>query len=428
MKRSLALLSLCLLASCWPGWDFICDPTPSREHRVEDLRVLAIEVDQPNVLVPPGLLFDEAPAAEPVEVRVAPRAFDPRGGGPIDVTFSVCAANAFFTVAGPPCPVGARSFGSQRVEADLSAPLGPVPDLEATLTLDAELTRELYRQAGFPAGALGVLQLQLVVGVSRAIDGRVERESAYLPWFVQLDALSIDMPTAPLQALLQAEGALACDPGAPDACSFDVEPVCGDGVVTRPETCEPPGAEGCDEYCFATDQCAAAVGGSGVCLRPPVLPPVPHIAGLMFAEAGNGFFTNADPDVERGGAIEVTVGRPRYLSPAVQIDEVTPTLQRTWPASGACAEGTPGASARLQCDEGYPATVTFRFYVGDGAAELVAPGDATTGFWGNQGGGYEAAAVAFADGTAAGTEEPLVVVIASDRGAMDTAVFTLVAR
>ncbi|MBI1948154.1 MAG: hypothetical protein HYS27_20865 [Deltaproteobacteria bacterium] len=393
MRRILATLSLCLLASCWPGWDFICDPTPSREHRVEDLRVLGVEVDQPNVLVPPGLLFDDAPAAEPVLVRVVPRVFDPRGGGPIDVTFSVCVATPFFVAAGAPCPAGAHSFGSQRVEADASAPLGPVPDLGATLVLDAELARALYRDAAFPAGALGVVQLQLVVGVSRSIDGRVERESAYLPWFVQLDALSIDMPAPALVTLLQAEGALLCDPGAPDACNLDVRSFC-DG---------------------------------GVCLRAPVVPPLPRIDGLVFAGAGDGFAPNVEPDVARGGVIEVEVGSARYLAPAVQIEDVTPTLQRSWPAGVGCEDGTVTEDARLQCDEGFSSTITFRFYVGDGAAELVAPGDATTGFWGNQS-GYEAAAVAFADGTAAGTEEPLIVVIASDRGAMDTAVFTLVAR
>lgn len=427
MRRTLALLTLCLVGSCWPGWDFICDPTPSREHRIEDLRVLAIEVEQPSVLVPPGLLFDDAPPAEPIEVRVMPRVFDPRGGGPIDVTFSVCVAGPFFIAAGPPCPA-ALSFGSARVEADAGAPLGPVPNLEAMLRLDAEQARALYRDAGFHGGALGVLPLQIVVGVSRAIDGRVERESAFLPWFVQLDALSPDMPSAALEALLRSEGALSCDPGAPDACSFDVEPVCGDGVVTRPESCEPPGSERCDEYCYTDDPCLLAAGAGAVCLRPPVLPPLPRIGGLVLASAGDGFFPNIVPDVERGGVIDVELGRSLYLAPAVLIDEVTPTWQRTWPANEACAEGTPGASAHLQCDEGFPANVTFRFYVGDGAAELVAPGDPATGFWGNQGGGYEAAAVAFADGTAPGTEEPLVVVIASDRGAMDTATFTLVAR
>lgn len=427
MRRTLALLGLVLLASCWPGWSFICDPTPSREHRVEDLRVLALEVDQPSVLLPPGLLFDEAPAVAPVEVALVPRVFDPRGGGPIDVTFSVCAANAFFATGGAPCPEGARSLGSERVEADGSAPLGPVPDLRATLALDRELTRALYREAGFPGGALGMVQLQLVVGVSRAIDGRVERESAYLPFFVQLDARSPDLPAATRDRLLAAEGALLCDEGAPDACSFEIEPVCGDGEVQRPETCEPPGTDACDDYCFALDPCAATVGGAGVCLRAPVVPSAPVLRGLVFSQAGNGFAPNTEPDVERGGVIEVTVGGSRYLAPAIDVSDEVPTFQPSWPGSPGCAADAPGAQGSLQCDGGFAPSVSFRFYVGDGAAELVAPADPVTGFFGNQS-GYEAVAVAFADGTPAGTEEPLVVVIASDRGAMDTAVFTLVAR
>ncbi len=427
MTRTLALLALLLVGSCWPGWSFICDPTPSREHRVEDLRVLALEVDEPTVLVPPGLLFDDAPAAAPLEVTIVPRVFDPRGGGPIDVTFSVCAALGSFAVGGAPCPDGSRSLGSRRVEADGSAPLGPVQDLRATLTLDRALTQALYREAGFPDGALGLVQLQLVVGVSRAVDGRVERESASLPWFVQLDARSPDLPPATLLRLLDAEGALLCDEGAPDACSFDLEPVCGDGEVQQPETCEPPGSEGCDEYCYALDPCATSVGSAGVCLRAPVLPTRPALTGLVFAQAGDGFSPNAEPDVEPGGVIELDVGTSRYLSTAVAVGDEVPTWQATWPGWDGCADDTPGARAYLQCDQGFGTTVTSRFYIADGAAELVAPGDPVSGFWGNQS-GWEAVAVAFVDGTPAGTEEPLVVVIASDRGAMDTAVFTLRAR
>ncbi len=425
MTRLCALLSLCLVASCWPGWDFICDPTPSREHRIEDLRVLAIVVDQPSVLLPPGLLYDDAPAAEPLEVRIAPRVFDPRGGGPIDVTISICPSSAAFVGAGPPCPAGSTSLGSSRATADATAPFGPVPGLDLTMTLDAALARELYRDAGVPDGTLGVAFFQIVVSVSRSVDGRVERESAYLPWFAQLDALSPDMPATRLDALLAAEGAIHCESGAVDGCTLTDQPGCGDGVVTRPESCEPPGAPGCDEFCTATDPCLVVAGG-GVCLLPPVLPPAAALRGLSFSQAGAGFLPNTEPDVPRDGAIEIELGQPRYLSPVISIDDVVPTLQVSWQPNPQCAAGSPGARARLQCDGGFPANVSFRFYVGDGAAELVAPGDPTTGFYGN--GGYEAIAVAFADGTPPGTTEPLLVVISTDRGAMDTAVFTLVAR
>lgn len=425
MKRTLALLSLLLLASCWPGWDFLCDPTPSREHRVEDLRVLAIENDTPNVLVAPGLLFDEAPAVEPIAVRIAPRVFDPRGGGPIDVAIAVCASNAFGMGAGPPCPAGSRTLASVRTEADADAPLGALPDLERTVLLDTSLVRELYAEAGVPDGTLGVVFFELVVSVSRSVEGRVERESAFLPWFFQLDALSPDMPAARLDALLEAEGARVCGLDPIDGCTLAEEPRCGDGVVTQPESCEPPGSEGCDQSCYASDECVASMGGA-VCVMAPVLPALPTLAGLAFSQAGAGFVVNEAPDILPGGVIEVPVGERVFLTPAVAIEDMLPTLQWVFPPIPACGPETPGARAQLRCDSGYPSTVTFRFYLGDGAAELVAPADPTSGYYGNS--GYEAVAVAFADGTAAGSEEPLLVVIASDRGAMGTAVFTLSAR
>lgn len=277
-----------------------------------------------------------------------------------------------------------------------------------------------------PDGTLGVLFFELVVSVSRSVDGRVERESAFLPWFFQLDALSPDMPAARLEALVAAEGARVCGLDPIDGCTLAEEARCGDGVVTQPESCEPPGSEGCDDFCNAIDPCVVSFGGA-VCVKPPVLPAQPTLSGLAFSQAGAGFVVNEAPDILPGGVIEVPVGERVFLAPAVAIEDLMPTLQWVFPPNPACGPETPGARAQLQCDNGFPSTVTFRFYLGDGAAELVAPADPTNGYYGNTS-GYEAVAVAFADGTAAGSEEPLLVVIANDRGAMGTAVFTLSAR
>lgn len=393
MKRTLSLLSLLLLASCWPGWDFVCDPTPSREHRVEDLRVLALEVDAPTVLVPPGLLYDDAPAAEPLTVHLAPRVYDPRGGGPIDVRVAVCPAAVFGGSTGAPCPDGARALASFSVDADANAPLGAVGGLEMDVTVDAALVRALYAEAGFAEGSLGVVPFRWVVGVSRTVDGRVERESAYLPWLLQLDALAADMPAARLGALLQSEGAMLCDvPGAANACSTPEEPACAD-----------------------------------VCLLPPVLPPRVELAGLSPASAGAPPLINETPALRPGDAIDVEVGQLVWLTAVINVGDEVPTLQWVFPMGELCPEDEDPARGHLQCDMGFPPTLTTRFYVGDGAADLVAPGDPTTGYWGNQG-GYEAVAVAFTEGTPPGTEESLLVVMATDRDAMGTAVFTLVAR
>lgn len=392
MRRALSLLSLLMAASCWPGWDFACDPTSSGEHRVEDLRVLALEVDPPNVLLAPGLLFDDAPAAEAVTVHVAPRVFDPRGGGPIDVSLSVCAATPFSPRMGAPCTEGARQLASLRAEADADAPLGEVPGLEVDFVLDGELTRALYAEAARPEGSLGVQLFEIVLSVSRRVDGRVERESAYVPWFVQLDALAAQMPAERLFALLDLEHTILCA-GAE-----------GDGCATQ----ETPGCE-------------------PVCLVPPVLPPQPALTGLNRAAASAGYAINEEADFAPGGTIAVPLRERLYLTPVIAIGEDTPTLQWSFQSMGQCAEDPAEGLTRLQCNSGFPANLAARFYVGDGTAELVAPGDPTSGYWGNQG-GREAVAVAFDEGTPPGTRETLVVVIASDRGAMDSAVFTLVAE
>ena len=392
MKRTLALLSLLMAASCWPGWDFACDPTSSGEHRVLDLRVLALEVDRPNVLLAPGLLFNDAPAAEAVTVQVVPRVFDPRGGGPIDVSLSVCAATPFSPRMGAPCPDGARQLASLRADADAASPLGEVAGLEVDFTLDHELARALFAEAGRPEGSLGVQLFEIVLSVSRRVDGRVERESAYVPWFVQLDALSGAMPAERLFTLLDVEHAMLCA-GAE-----------GDGCATQ----EIPGCE-------------------PVCAVPPVLPPVPALTGLNRSVASGGYAINEEADFPPGGTIGVPVRERLYLTPVIAIGEDTPTLQWSFLAAGQCAEDPPEGATRLQCNSGFPANLAARFYVGDGAADLVAPGDPTSGYWGNQG-AREAVAVAFDEDTPAGTEEPLVVVIAGDRGAMTSAVFTLVAE
>lgn len=392
MRRVLSLLLLCLSASCWPGWSFACDPTPAGEHRVEDLRVLALEVDRPNVLVAPGLLFGDAPAADAVPVHVAPRVFDPRGGGPIDVSLSLCAATPFAPRMGAPCPDGARQLASFRAEADADAPLGEVPGLEVDFALDAELARALYAEAGQPEGSLGVQLFEIVVSVSRRVDGRVERESGYVPWFLQLDALAADMPAARLFALLDEEHAMLCAGGEGDGCATQELP-------------------GCDP----------------VCLVPPILPPLAELAGLKRSEQLGPYAINEEPEFAPGSSITVARGARLFLAPVIAIGEDTPTLQWSFKAVGQCAEDPAEGAMRLQCNSGFPANVAARFYVGDGAAELVAPGDPTSGYWGNEG-AREAVAVAFDEGTPPGTQEPLVVVIASDRGAMDSAAFTLVAE
>jgi hypothetical protein len=423
MKRGLrllgvlaALLALAPVASCWPGWDFIFDQTPSREHRLEDLRVLAVLAEPAALAIPAAFVLD-GPEPPPLELEITPFIFDPRGGD-VDVALGLCASG----LEGIPCAAGddAPSF-SKTVRADAEDPLGRV-DVRATLRLDRAQLRALYRQAGVAIDSARNVNLSVVVNVARDFGGKRERESAVLTLDMRLDALDPALPAAVRERALASAGLVDCAELESDGCAPSLgpaEPTCGDGLVEGFEECDPPDGTTCDESCFALDICHAA--RRPVCFQ-PLKNSRPLIEGLI-ALSPQGPIPEGAPTVARGGVIRLRSGTTTFFAPTPNVSQAEPRLEGL---TFFCPEGTPGEEPFMAC--GFE-RVSWRAYVLDRRAELFDP-DAPPGqpFVGNTSGGLFPFGVAFLEGTAPGTREPLVVVVADQRGGMDLAVFTLEAE
>lgn len=284
-----ALATLALAPGCvveWLDWfdqignlDRVGD-----EYRVRDLRVLALEVDPPEIVYPAEVLtldeddarLDEMP---PLRVRARGFAFDPRGGE-ISVGLQLCAgpyldpflarATAFDCpepdeLAALPADVAAalspiaRTVAA-RVDED---PAGPVDDLDFEFELSARALRELARQAGQTEPDLPPVVAQVQLQVSRRVDGQAENEVAVLPLYLRADVLSDTAPPEVREAVLSNWNAEVCDPESPPDCipAFplgdpEAPHECGDLLVEGPELCDPPDGQLCDDECRIIGACA----------------------------------------------------------------------------------------------------------------------------------------------------------------------------
>jgi hypothetical protein len=418
MKR--LLLATCAVApltgaGCWPGWDFLFDVTPSREHRVEDLRVLAVKLEPASIVFTPA--FAAGDEDREFALRVQPVLFDPRGGD-IDVDISLCvSANDGFS----PC---SSLPGSEVVRTTVTArtedPLGIV-ELDESFTLSRALIVSMFESAGVSPTSIGGINAGVVVNVGRTFNGKRERERAELLFPVEVDPFGAG--TSP--ALFEASGAVDCTGEPEGTCFIDggEESVCGDGVVEGFEQCDPPEEGVCDEGCFAFDFCQAAP--TPVCVSPVAVNTSPAITGALVVDEGGTLPGPESLRVDVGGVIELTPGVPRFVtveSPQLVNPEVfQPAFAQTF-----CPEGSPGRRTFLECGL-LPEELNTRVYIADARAELVGS-IPEEGFFGNPQFGGGSTGVMFAADTPSGTREPLVLVLSDGAGGMDLALFTLEAR
>jgi hypothetical protein len=416
--RNIALFACALAgplatASCWPGWDFLFDQTPSREHRVEDLRVLAIELEPASIVFTPTFARD---GGAPFTLQVRPVIFDPRGGD-IDVDVSLCFTN---NDGISPCASIGGEVVRRTVTASSDDPLGIV-ELDETFTISHEVIVDLFDVAGVPITTIGGVHAGVVVNVSRVLDGKRERERAELFFPVEVDPFGEG--TTP--ELFAESAGDDCSDEPEDVCfpGQEQEPECGNGIVEPPfEQCDPPEPGVCDE-CFAIDFCQAAA--STICIEPVAVNTRPLITAVFVLGNGEVFPNENTPRIEPGGTIELTPGERRFVfadSPSLLTPELAqPAFSQTF-----CPEGSPGRRTSLECGL-VPESLNQRVYVGDARAELVGsfPGEE---FFGNPQFGPAPVGVMFAADTPPGTREPLVVVLSDGDGGMDLALFTLEAR
>jgi hypothetical protein len=421
-----------LTTSCWPGWTKIFEQTPSREHRVEDMRVLAIETDPGSLVLPASI--GRSPPAPPfdgsVDLEVTPRVFDPRGGD-VAISVGLCAS----PVTGQPCSGAGITPVERTLHPDKDKPLGPA-STHVTFHLSADDIRGLYRDAQLDPSSLAGVVLQVVVNASTEVAGVVEREQA---------VLEIEMRTDPFDPLItdaelgQASGARCSDPRFDVVCGQEgpSDAVCGDGVLQAGEGCEPPGVPDlCGDQCQSDAICAKA---PAVCVVPLAANVAPRLRGLA-----RGSDVNAT-DVEFAPGDTIRVGTGDTFSFVVLLDDdqdVHQTVAGPVAFLGGDFEGgppPPGGGGGRDVENSCPAPaigqftcptnrgVSVRCYIADGDAELVSPVDDLGTYIGNiqNGGGAQSYAIKFGKNP---TKEPLVVVVSDGAGGMHIGSFTFDVR
>lgn len=409
------VVALATGGGCWPGWDFLFDQTPSREHRVEDMRVLAVAADPASILVPPSFLDG---TGDPLVLDVAPAIFDPRGGD-IDVGIRICPHSIRTPV---PCaeadPHVVLPHFDATATADPRVSLGTAP-VNAQLALTTADVRALFVGVGLRSTSVLPVPVDVVVNVARILDGKRESETAFITLTMQLD--SVALPAAQADALVHDAGGVNCTPAqAGLGCTGGGASTCGNGVIEGDETCDPPVADACAPSCQALDRCAAA--RAPVCFVPPTTLHRSRILGA-FANDSEGAAPADGEHIDIGGTIAVPAGG-RFLVPDFQIDDGSALLQSSF-FEPDCAPGTRGAVPQLACSRSD--INTWRAYIADGHAELIAPANPDKTFVGNS---FltTPVGVAFTKDTPAGTREPFVFVLVDDYGGMDVATFTIEAQ
>jgi hypothetical protein len=412
--------------ACWPGWMEMFEQTPSSEHRVEDLRVLAIDVEPASITVPAALAYSDDGAS--LELSITPRIFDPRGGT-IELGVSLCGSRDRFTQ----CSGGGIAVTQRTVQAHGARPLGPV-DETVRVTLTRAQLAQLWADVEVEFPSLIPITVLINVSVVREVDGVTEREVAVLPLEARVNPLDALVPNEDLRAVSLTRCAsldedLQCG-------GTQVTAVCGDDEIGPGEACDPPVIDMCSDVCQSVAFCPSQL--PALCARAATPNQRPLIAGLI--ESSDLFVPvfDVEPDYLPGARIPTQRGARLSIVPVLRsADQELRALSQ-----GAAFEGFGPGDTPLPVDdgatddEGYgcaplpsftcpmPESLSTRFYIADGDAEIVAPSDEAGSYIGNSGGH---AGVTLFVGDEAG-EVPLVIVVSDGAGGMSVASFTLDVR
>ena len=386
-------------SGCWPEWAKLFDVTPSREHRVEDLRVLGIRAE------PAAFYVGRDGSAG--DVVITPFIYDPRGGE-ITMRIGLCALPSVFDSC-VDVPIEVRSAS---LIANGQHPLGRVDDAVTTLRLGPADVQELV--ALTTASLSGVpIFVTVVVDVTRPGADPAERERATLTLPLRLDPSRVD-------DVSQDPGVRLCvDPADPvenAVCLGEALPgLCGDAVVDAGESCDPPDGALCSAECLSSDPCA--VFGSPPCLErlPANMPP--RIVGFDTDPGEEDFALRvADQgfDVVAGGAIEFTRGQTLRFGPVVDVEGAFDPVQDFFPPSfdRRCEALLTAACPTFEVP-------SVRFYVRDGRFDL----EVNTGGAVNET-GNTIAELSVGEDTEA-KDEVVVVVVSDSRGGLDVVELTV---
>ncbi len=483
MRRRSALVGCTVVVAgaavgCWPGWQSILDTTPSTEHIVEDLRVLAIQTD------PPGLVLLAPLESGPAErtLRVRPFVVDPRAGE-VEVTVSLgkdqqLGGEGIFDV-GIRAPRQILSVPAQhfvvRAPGKDEDGFGATEPIEAIFTIGGDAIAELFTADDVSDPGLVPARLYAVVKVRREVGFTVETETAFSVVDVRLNPdPALWGPDERSDALLEVNAVDCPDEADRDACvpggggggrppPEEIFEGCGDGIVNGDEICDPPDGLTCPDNCGSAcgdgertvdEECDYTVdtgcafdckfdpcnGGDfpspPLCIQYPSTGrlaenALPTILGLAIDfDASLAVAGPADVDVAPGGTLPLRAGRSVLVVPVV--DDPQRDTGQPFPTNGftnTCALPIAGCGLGAPSDFATPAQ---RFYVADDGTTLALPFDFGGGLGGvpppvNSGGFLgQGVLVALPDDAQSGSIRPLVVVATDGQGGMATARFDVV--
>lgn len=237
-----------LSATCFP----VASCTQfDREDRIEDLRVLAVRTEPPEVLYDPIHVFTRPEARPPgvpqtsLDVSVEVIAFEPRGG-PVDARVRFCPEGNGACVDYDPEPlwngVGEPAAGEVRAAytaqtlesegADLSRdPSGQVPGLRFSFAMTPAVIDSLVPKTpdGTPTPSFFPTLPRFGIEVESPTHEEVTRETAYKRWPVGLNLGHPSVPPDFRNALATRLGITLCPTRVPD-----------DEYVEGPGTCVEP--------------------------------------------------------------------------------------------------------------------------------------------------------------------------------------------
>ncbi len=379
------LLTVCVASSgCWEDWQRFFDTTPSTEHRIQDLRVLAFEFT-PTASRPEALRVDLV---------------DPRGGA-ARVELRACLRPTEFV----PCVDKGVVVGSVDVEFDDEFGEGRADFVFG----DADLAA-LAAAAGIEVDASPVF-VDVIADVVTLQQQPAEREVASVTVSLYNELRIADAAVDRFRTCINPE-----DPEQNPACfgaaiGEGEDSVCGDNVVEGLEGCEPPGIAGCNEFCqtIGTEECPQP---EPACLvsTPQNLPP--RIVSLRVDDAIRDEFEV--PIADREDIIidvDVAAGGSVRIQPVVNRGGAYDVYQ-PWSLPFAFDLEQCGAALTAGCPiEEVPAV---RFYVEDGDVDIAT--SALEEDFGVNNRGLSVAEVVV--GKNASGDQPLWIVVVDGRGGM----------
>lgn len=289
MTRALLPLALLALASStgcileWVEWVQTLSTlgTAGDEHRVQDLRVLAIEAEPAELRYRLGVFEEGGDALPPLTLSLEAFAYDPRGGE-IQTTLQLCPKEAevgrFFNgaVIDFSACVGGEELGGLEPEvaaalapidrvldADPTLPAGRIDGLTWRYVLTPAAQRAMLARAGVTDPVLHDVNVQVVLRVSREFAGQRETEWAVLPISMRADLLAAGDEEL-VERALEEEERIICLPSDPQRDCIEPAwippPVpgpseCGDEIVEGEEQCDPPDGLFCDDACQLLNVC-----------------------------------------------------------------------------------------------------------------------------------------------------------------------------